>query len=100
MNNMILDAIADPVSQGVYATLKRKMEAERQMSVPPGVSSNRWRYAMNDQPGWIEFRRINCNRHSNFAPLRRREGEDDRRGMSENAQFPNLLEIRHELEYN
>jgi hypothetical protein len=100
MNNMILDAIVDPVSRGVYATLKRKMEAERQMSVPPRVSSKRWRYVMNDQPGWIEFKRINCNKHSNFAPLRRREDEDDRRGMDENAQFSNLLEIRHELKYN
>jgi hypothetical protein len=53
MNDMILDAVVDPVSQGVYATLKRKMEAERQMSVPPCVSSNRWRYVMNDQPEWI-----------------------------------------------
>lgn len=88
MNNMILDAIVDPVSQGVYATLKRKMEAERQMSVPPRVSSNRWRYVMNDQPGWIEFKRINCNRHSNFAPLRQREDEDDRRGMIEKSSIP------------
>ena len=55
---------------------------------------------MNDQPEWIEFKRINCNRHSNFAPLRRREDEDDRKGMDENAQFLNLLEIRHELMYN
>jgi hypothetical protein len=99
-NNMILDAVVDPVSQGVYATLKRKMEAERQMSVSPRVLRNRWRYAMNDQPEWIEFKRINCNRHSNFAPLRQREDEDDRRGMDENTQFPNLLEIRQELECN
>jgi hypothetical protein len=100
MNNMILDAVVDPVYQGAYAMLKRKMKAERQMSVPPRVSSNRWQYVMNDQPEWIEFERINCNRHSNFAPLRRREDEDDRRGVDENAQFPNLLEIRQELEYN
>ena len=100
MNSMILDAVVDPMSQGLYATLKRKMEAERQMSVPPHMSSNRWRYVMNDQPEWIEFKRINCNSHSNFTPLRRREDEDDRRGMDENAQFPNLLEIRHELTYN
>jgi hypothetical protein len=99
-NNMILDAVVDPVSQGVYATLKRKMEAERQMSVPLRVSRNRWRYAMNDQPKWIEFKRINCNRHSDFAPLRRREDGDDSRGMDGNAQFPNLLEIRQELECN
>lgn len=28
MDNMILDAVVDPLSQGVYAALKRKMEAE------------------------------------------------------------------------
>jgi hypothetical protein len=48
----------------------------------------------------VEFKRIYCNRHSNFAPLRRREDEDDRRGIDENAQFPNLPEIRQELECN
>ena len=102
MNNMIPDAVVDPMSQGVYATLKRKMEAERQMSIPTRVPSNRWRYVMDDQPEWIEFKRINCNRHSNFAPLRRREDEDedDREEKDEIAQFSSLLEISNELEYN
>ena len=99
MNKMILDAVVEPESQ-VYATLKMGIEAERQISLPPRVWGNRWSYVMNDAPGWTEFKSINRDRHSNFPPLRQREEEDDKIGVDENAHFPRLPEVRHELESN
>jgi hypothetical protein len=104
MNDMILDAVVDPLHQRLHAALKRKIEAERRISVPSQISSIQWRYVMIDQPEWNEFQRISCNRHCDFAPLRpcgeMNEDKDDRTRIDDNTKFPNLLELRHELEYN
>ena len=94
MNNMILDAVVRYKSEGIYLTLKRKLEAERQMSVPPHISSNLWRYVIHDRPEFTEFQKINWTRSSDFAPLRRREDEN------EESPLPTEQAIRHELEYS